>query len=767
MMDKKADTKRITIALAGNPNVGKTTLFNAITGARQHVGNWPGVTVEKKVGKRVHGDLEIEVVDLPGSYSLTAYSLDEIVARDFIIEERPDVVVHIVDAGNLERNLYLTTQLMELGCPIVIALNMVDVAEERGDKIDIKKLAEFLEIPVVRTIGSVGYGVHSLLDEVQKEAKKGEHHEHEVGYGKEIEEIIVELEAIIKKDEELSRHQPPRWFAVKLLENDENIMKKLEASPVKPVVLGFLENVDTEELEALMADKRYEVINGILRQVLKRADEEMSSSDMIDHVFTHKYLGIPLFLILMWGAFELTFRAAAPFMDMIDLFFAGMIRWTHDTIEPPWLASLIGDGILGGVGFVIVFIPNIFILFLLLSFLEDSGYLTRAAFIMDKLMYKLGLHGRSFIPLLMGFGCNIPAIMATRTIEDEKDRLTTILVNPFISCGARLPVYLLLAGAFFGSQASTMVFLVYILGILIAVLSAKLLRSTVLRGKPAPFIMELPPYRVPTLKTSVLHTWERGSQYLKKAGTVILGAAIIIWVLTAFNTGGYIEETEKEIDEDETLVGGGTFEGKGWFTVLEDEEGVFTGTLLEDVELEREGGTRHYSAGEEVENLTLKERERIHARGAFEGNCEFVSDENGGRYTGSDFTAEESFAAGIGRSFEPVTAPLGFNWRMNTALVFGFAAKEMVVGSLGVLYGVGEDEGRLTDTLSEDDDFTPLVAFALMVFVLTYIPCVATIAVIYKETRSLRWTSFAVGYGFFLAWLLAFLVYQLGSLMGY
>lgn len=764
---RESGRKHLTIALAGNPNVGKTSLFNAITGARQHVGNWPGVTVEKKLGKRVHGDVEIEVVDLPGTYSLTAYSLDEIVARDYIIEEKPDVVVHIVDASNLERNLYLTTQLMGLGRPVVIALNMVDVAEKRGDKIDTRKLAEFLEIPVVRTIGSVGYGVHTLLDEVLKESRKGEHHAHKVGFGKETEKLIAELETIIKKDAKLSRRLPPRWLAVKVLENDENVLKKFESSPVKSEVLRFLEAVNSEELEALVADKRYETINGILHQVLKRADERMSSSDMIDHVFTHKYLGIPLFLIFMWGAFELTFRVAAPFMDMIDMFFGAMIGWTHDTIEPPWLASFIGDGILGGVGFVIIFMPNIFILFLILSVLEDSGYLARAAFIMDKLMYKLGLHGRSFIPLLMGFGCNIPAIMATRTIEDEKDRLTTILINPFISCGARLPVYLLLAGAFFGSRASTMIFLVYSLGILIAILSAKLLRSTLLRGKPAPFIMELPPYRMPTLKTSVLHTWERGSLYLRKAGTVILGAAIIIWLLTAFNTDGYIEETEKEVDEGEMLVGGGTFEGKGWFTVLEDEEGVFTGTLLEDVELEREGEAEHHSAGEEVENLTLRETERIHAKGVFEGKCEFQSDEDGGTYTGDDFTAEESFAADIGRSFEPVTAPLGFNWKMNTALVFGFAAKEVVVGSFGVLYGVGEDEGRLTDTLSEDDDFTPLVAFALMVFVLTYIPCVATIAVIYKETRSLKWTSFAVGYGLILAWLLAFLIYQLGSLMGY
>jgi len=707
------------------------------------------------------------VVDLPGCYSLTAYSLDEVVARDYIIEEKPDVVVHIVDASNLERNLYLSTQLMELGCPLVIALNMMDVAEKRGDSIDTERLAEFLEIPVVKTIGSVGYGIHTLMHEVLREAARGGHHEHEVGYGKETERLIVELEGIVKKaGDELSRY-PPRWLAVKLLENDANIRKKLEASSVRAEVEAFLGNVDTEEMEAHMADKRYEVINVVLRQVQRRAEEKMSGSDMVDHVFTHKYLGIPLFLILMWGAFELTFRFAAPFMDGIDWLFAQMIGWVHDNVEPAWLASLIGDGILGGVGFVIIFIPNIFILFFILSVLEDSGYLARAAFLMDRLMYKMGLHGRSFIPLLMGFGCTIPAIMATRTIEDENDRLTTILINPFISCGARLPVYLLLAGAFFGSRASAVIFLVYIMGILTAIFSAKLLRSTVLKGKPAPFIMELPPYRLPTLRTSMLHTWERGREYLKKAGTFILGAAIIIWFLTSFNAGGYIEETEKDIDRDELVVGEGSFEGTGWFMVLEDGEGMFTGTLLEDVDLERENGTETYTAGEELTNLTLKENERIHARGVFQGNCEFLSDENGGVYTGSDFTAEESFAADIGRSFEPATAPMGFNWKMNTALVFGFAAKEMVVGSLGVLYGVGEDQGRLTDTLSDDEDFTPLVAFSLMVFVLTYVPCVATVAVIFKETRSLKWTSFSVGYSLVLAWVFSLVIYQLGSLLGY
>ena len=753
----------ITVALAGNPNAGKTSLFNAITGSRQHVGNWPGVTVEKKVGKYTHKGIEIEVVDLPGTYSLTAYSIDEIVARDYIVEERPDVVVHIVDASNLERNLYLTTQLMELGTRVVIALNMVDIAEKRGDVIDIEKMAGFLEIPVVRTIANIGYGVTTLMDEVVKEAQKPEHHEHEIGYGKEIEKALVKLESIIKRDTHLVGIYPLRWIAVKLIEDDENIKERIEFSPVREEIEEFLAEIDTIDFEARMADKRYEAINAVLPQVLKKGEVGMTTSDMIDRVLTNKYLGIPIFLILMWGAFELTFTFATPFMDIIDLVFGHLSGWANENIEPAWLGSLIGDGIFGRVGFVLIFLPNIFILFLMLSFLEDSGYMARAAFIMDKLMYNLGLHGKSFIPLLMGFGCNIPAIMATRTIEDEKDRLITILVNPFISCGARLPVYLLLAGAFFGGQAATVIFFIYIFGIVVAVGSAKLFRSTILPGKPAPFIMELPPYRLPTLRTTVIHMWERGSMYLRKAGTIIFVFAIVIWSLSAFNGDGYIEETEKDIDEGELLVGDGAFEGKGRFTVLEDGEGTFTGTVLETVELK--SGT--YEKDRYYEGIELMEEEELHGDGTFEGECEFLSDEDGGRYIGEDFTVEESFAADIGHGFGPITSPLGFTWKMNTALVFGFVAKEVVVGSLGVLYGVGEDEDRVSDSMEDDKDFSPLVAFCLMLFTLLYLPCLATVPVIYKETGSVKWTGFSVGYGLVLAWLLAFVVYQVGSLMGY
>ena len=758
------DTKGpITVALAGNPNAGKTSLFNAITGSRQHVGNWPGVTVEKKEGTVEHEGVDVNVVDLPGTYSLTAFSLDEVVARDFIVEEKPDVVVHIVDASNIERNLYLTTQLMELGARVVIALNMIDVAEKRGDHIDIQKMAEFLEIPVVKTIGNVGYGVHTLLDEIVREARKPEHHEHEIGYGKDVEKVIVQIETVLKKDPSLMGVYPLRWIAVKLIENDENILKRVVPSPVMGEVQAIIDTIDVEDFEAIMADKRYEAINAVLRQVLRKADACMTTSDMVDRVLTNKYLGIPIFLMLMWGAFELTFTFATPFMELIDILFSNIATWANDTIEPVWLGSLIGDGVLGGVGFVLIFLPNIFILFLLLSLLEDSGYMARAAFIMDKLMYNLGLHGKSFIPLLMGFGCNIPAIMSTRTIENEKDRLLTILINPFISCGARLPVYILLAGAFFGSNAAMVIFFVYMTGIFIAIASAKLFRKTILPGNPAPFIMELPPYRLPTPRTTVMHMWERGSMYLRKAGTIIFVFSLIIWSLASFNMGGYLDESEKDIFEGDELSGEGEFTGSGIFIVQEDEEATFSGTVIESITLK----SGSYEKGNTYTNVSMTSGEKLNGNGTFKGSGEFTSTYGTSVYLGGDYTIEESFAADLGRSFGPFTEPLGFNWKMNTALVFGVGAKEIVVGTLGVLYGVSGNDDRMTDSMKEDEDFTPLVALCLMLFVLLYIPCLATIPVIYRETASIRWTGFQLVYGLSLSWILVFIVYNVGRFLGY
>ena len=664
------DNRKIRVALAGNPNVGKTTLFNAITGSRQHVGNWPGVTVEKKSGFKKYRDYDIEIIDLPGTYSLTAYSMDEIVSRDFIIEEKPDIVVQVVDASNLERNLYLTTQLMELETKIILALNMCDLALERGDEIYLNKMEEMLAIPVVRTVAAQEKGINGLLDKVIEETNNEQHHGHEIGYGDEIENKVLEIERILAADNDIMSKYPLRWMSIRLLEGDENIWDKISRSHVAEDINELLNSIDQEEYEADIADKRYVAINTIFPQICKRSDQLLTKSDMIDRVLTNKYLGIPIFLALMWGAFELTFAFATPFMDMIELAFTWLAGYASSNLQPEWLASLIGDGIIGGVGAVLVFVPNIFILFFLLSLLEGSGYLARAAFIMDRLMYKIGMHGKSFIPMLMGFGCNVPAIMAARSIEDEKDRLITILVVPFVSCGARLPIYILFAGTFFGRQAGTVIFAMYILGILVAVASAKLFRMTVVRGRPAPFIMELPPYRVPKLKSAVIHMWDNGAMYIKKAGTVILLGVAIIWALASFP----------------------------W---------------------------------------------------------------------GVEYGSEVSYVGIIGHFFEPFLRPLGFDWRISVALVFGFVAKEIVVASMGVLFGVGDNQEALSQSLLADPGITALNSFSLMVFSLLYMPCIAAMGVIKKETGSWKWTAFAIAYGITVAWIMAFIVYQGGKLLGY
>lgn len=660
-------SKKITIALAGNPNVGKSTLFSAITGARQHVGNWPGVTVEKKSGSVRHGDYEIEVVDLPGTYSLTAYSLDEVIARDFIINGKPDVVVQVVDATSLERNLYLTTQLSELGVPLVIALNMSDMAEQRGDVIYRKKMAEFLEIPVVRTVGSRGEGIGELLDAIVKEAGTSPHHEHSIGYGEQIEGVITELIDALRQDPALASRYPQRWLAIRLLEGDEDAEKKIQEGKARDTVYSILSGIDAAEYEASMADRRYEVISAVLPQVCTTCVLEMTASDLIDRVVTNRYLGIPIFLALMWGAFELTFTVASPFMAMIEAA-QGSCAEAAYAIQPEWLATLVGDGLISGVGSVLVFLPNIFILLFLLAILEDSGYLARAAFVMDRMMYSIGLPGRSFIPMLIGFGCNVPAIMATRTIEEKNDRLITILINPFISCGARLPVFVLFAGLFFPESPGTIIFFLYVLGIIVAIGSATLFRATILPGKPAPFLMEMPPYRLPTAKTSMRHMWDRGSMYIRKAGGIILIGALVIWALAAFPAG-------------------------------------------------------------------------------------------------VEYGSAESYAGWMGQAVQPVFEPLGFDWKVTVSLIFGFVAKEIVVASLGTLYGTGEDAGALEGAILSDPTIGPATALALMVFVLLYLPCLATMAVIRKETGSWKWTAFSVVYGIAVAYLLALVIARAGTLL--
>ena len=669
---------RISVALAGNPNSGKTTVFNHMTGARQHVGNWPGVTVEKKEGSCKYQDTEMQVVDLPGTYSLTAYSLEEVVARDYVVEEKPDVVVDIVDASNLERNLYLTTQFMELDANLVIALNMIDVAESRGMDIDADKLSKLFGVPVIPMVASKGKGTEELFEAIVETAKQGESRNccRQVTYGRELEEELTKLEGVLNylNDDEFKAKYSSRWIALKLLENDERVIESVNSVENGKRLIDeaqksdkHIQDVFEDDAESMIVDRRYGFISGAATEAVHRtAEERHTRSDRIDQVLTNRLIGIPLFLIMMWLTFQLTFKVGVYPMDWIDAGVGWLSELLSGRMADTWYRSLLVDGIIGGVGGVIIFLPNIFILFFVISILEDSGYMARAAFIMDRLMHKLGLHGKSFIPMLMGFGCNVPAIMATRTLESRKDRILTILLNPLMSCSARLPVYTLLTAAFFPNRAGTVIFSLYLIGIVLAVLMGKLFRRFLLPGKAAPFVMELPPYRIPTLKGTMIHMWERGSMFLRKAGTIILVGAIMVWAL-------------------------GTFP---W---------------------------------------------------------------------GVEYASEDSYAGKLGHAIEPVVRPFGADWRGGVALFFGFIAKEIVVGTFGVLYGTGEDEETLTTKLQTA--MTPLAAYAFMIVTLIYVPCVATIAAIKKETNSWRWTLFSVGYGLVLAWILATLIYQVGGII--
>lgn len=673
---------KFRIALVGNPNSGKTTLFNALTGSRQYVGNWPGVTVEKKEGRLKYNNEEVTIVDLPGIYSLSPYSLEEIIARNYIVEEEPDVVVNIVDASNIERNLYLSLQLIELGKPVIIALNMMDMAEKMEIKIKVKELSKLLGVPIVPIIANKKKGINELLDATLKVAK-GEikYKVCIVDYGKDIEEKILETVEELKENP-ISKKYNLRWLAIKVIEEDEKVLKMLGIESKK-------ESCETDEVllfddyESIIADKRYQFISKIVSKTVKKPkDEKITTSDKIDKILTNKWLGIPIFIAMMYMVFYMTFNIGNIFLDMIDAFFSETVSgWASNALEAvgaaEWLKSLIVDGIIGGVGGVLTFLPNIIILFIFISILEDSGYMARVAFIMDRAMRKIGLNGKAFIPMLMGFGCNVPAIMGTRTLDNEKERIASILINPFMSCGARLPVYILFASVFFTGNEGLVVFSLYILGILVAIIVGLIFKKTLFKGEGAPFVMELPPYRIPTLKGIFIHVWERVKGYLMKAGTIIFAASIILWFLLGYNFSGPADITE-------------------------------------------------------------------------------------------------SIGASVGKAIAPIFIPLGFgNWRAALSLVTGLLAKEVVISNMAIIYGLGETvaeaalEGDITGFASTlFNTFNQLTAYAFMVFVLLYTPCVATIGVIKRETNSWKWTFFSMAYQFVVAWVVAMLVFQIGSLLG-
>ncbi len=708
----------LVIALAGNPNAGKTTIFNELTGSRQHVGNYPGVTVECKEGFRRHGNIDLRIVDLPGTYSLTAYSAEELVARNFIIDEKPDVVVDILDASNLERNLYLAVQLMELGVPLVLVFNMSDVAKASGYEFDIGKLSRFFGARIVQTTGNRGVGMTELLDAAVRTAgedpREADRQPPAISYGKEIEEEIARIVSLIEKGGLFAGKYDARWTAVKLLENDKELRARITSPVINAQIeksVARIEKMLGEPPETAIAGDRYGFISGACQEAVRSTIETRHTvSDRIDSVVTHPVLGIPLFLGLMYLVFHLTFTVGRPPMDWIEGFFG----WLGATVAGLWpvgseslLKSLLVDGILGGVGGVVVFLPNILLLFLAIAILEYSGYMARAAFLMDHVMHKIGLHGKSFIPMLIGFGCSVPAIMATRTLENRRDRLTTMLVIPLISCGARLTIYALIIPAFFPQAwQAPMLWIIYVIGILLAVGAAKLLRGTILKGESVPFVMELPPYRMPTLKAVLIHMWERGWLYLKKAGTVILAISILLWAISTFPR-------------------------------LPDGESA-----------------RFQAARQTARAGILGETERAERLGSID-NQE------------AEAALLNSLAGRIGMAMEPALKPMGFDWRIGIALIGAFAAKEVFVAQLGIVYSVGEsNEGSesLRDKLR--NAYTPLVGFCIMLFCLVSAPCVATVAVTMRESGSWRWAMFQLGGLTLLAYVLTVLVFQAGSLLG-
>ena len=716
----------LTIAVAGNPNAGKSTLINAIAGSRLYVGNWPGVTVEKKSASFDYGGREISLVDLPGAYSLSPYTQEEVIARDYLVKERPDVIINVVDATNLERNLYFTLQLLELGIPMVIALNMADEAAQKGFRIDVDKIASILGCAVVPTVATKKEGLEDLMETAVSFAVETEEHTPGfISYGEDIEQALVPIADALKNHPEvLAGRLPLRWFALKVLERDERVLDDYAVDADAPQIekaVKHLKAAHGEDQEAHLADTRYGLAAGLTREALKKPEiRKKELTERIDSVVLNRYLGIPVFLAAMWLIFKLTFDISGPFTDWFEWLAAGPLsRWAQTLLSfvaaPDWLVSLVVEGVIGGVGFVLAFAPPIFAMMFFITLLEGSGYMARAAFVMDRMMHAIGLHGKSFIPLLMGFGCNVPAVYATRTLENPRDKALTALLIPLMSCGARLPVYVVFVGAFFASQAGTILWSLYVLGIAMAVMMGLIFKKTLFRGEAPVFIMELPPYRMPTVKNLLIHTWEKGKHFLIKAGTYILAVAVLVWFLLNLPWG--------------------------------------------------------------VENK------------------------------------QDSYLGKIGQISAPVFAPLGFGtWEASASLITGVIAKEIVVSTMAVVYtpdaqgdkeeavpSFGEDlretgvsfAGALREaatnvfstfsiaTLSTEEEegaeglrtiiaqaFTPLSAYAFMVFVLLYMPCVIVLIAMRHEFGTWKWAGIAIVYQSVLAWTAAFIVYQGGRLLG-
>ena len=669
---KHSARRTINVALVGNPNCGKTSLFNFASGAHERVGNYSGVTVDAKEGYADFEGYRMKLVDLPGTYSLTAYSPEELYVRKQLVEETPDVIINVIDASNLERNLYLTTQLMDMHLRVVCALNMFDETERRGDHLSIDTLSSLMGMPMVPTSFKTGRGLEELMHEVIHIFESQEGHDNyyrhiHINHGHEIEDGIAKIQKFLKGNDLLRLRYSTRWLALKLLEKDKEAERVIAALPECEQILSARDTAvkrvkeeTGDDSETAIMDAKYGFIRGALQEAGYKVGELENTyhvTHKLDALITNRWLGFPIFFALLFLMFEVTFTLGQYPMDWIDAGFAWMGDFIGENMSEGPLKALLVDGVIAGVGSVIVFLPQILILYTFISLMEDSGYMARAAFIMDKLMHGMGLHGKSFIPLIMGFGCNVPAVMATRTVESRRSRLITMLVLPMMSCSARLPIYIMITGAFFASQYQSLVMVsLYIVGIVLSVIAARVLSTWVIKGEDTPFVMELPPYRFPTAKAIFRHTWEKGKQYLKKMGGVILVASIIVWALGYFSPSGVAE------------------------------------------------------------------------------------------------SLESSFIGLLGKAVEPIFMPQGFNWRLDVSLIAGVGAKEIVASTIGVLYGDAAFE------------FSQLTAYAFLLFVLIYFPCIATVVAIKNESGSWRWATFAAVYTTVLAWIVSAAVYQIGLL---
>jgi ferrous iron transport protein B len=717
--------KVIRVALVGNPNSGKTSIFNFASGAREKTGNFAGVTVDSRTGHIKTGKYRLEITDLPGTYSITDYSPEELFVRQHITGELPDVVVNVVDASNLERNLFLTTQLIDMNVRVVVALNMYDEMTMRGDRFDFENLGKMIGIPFVPTIGNRGKGIDELIRTVISvyENSNPVIRQVEINYGNEIESSIHKLVRKIEDSGIQVLSLSPRFIAIKLLEHDKSVAYALSGLTNYAEILTTrdseaerIERLAGEEVSTLITDARYGFVEGALKETYSPARENKRSlSRTIDAFTAGKYLSYPIFLGAMWVMFQATFILGEYPVALIE----GFIAWLGNTatahLPAGMLTDLLVEGIINGVGGVLAFLPHILILFFFISLMEDTGYMARVAFILDKLMHKIGLHGKSFIPMLMGFGCNVPAIMATRTIESRNDRLVTMLITPFMSCSARYPVYVLLISAFFTTNQGTVLFLIYLFGILLAGIFAIIFKKMIFRKQEIPFVMELPPYRMPTLRAIGKHTWFKGSLYLKKMGGVILAASVIIWVL------GYFPRDREIIAQYDSKI--------------ETVQSGFADRQLTEGQKE-----------EIIGQLESEKRARLQ---------------------------ESSLIGRIGKGIEPVIRPLGFDWKIGVSLIAGAAAKEVVVSTMAVLYQSDAENGTLREAISaagkpdSEKPFTPLTAFTLMVFVLVYFPCVAVLVAVRRESGKWKWAAFLAIYTTTAAWLLSFVVYNAGRFLGF